>query len=493
MSLPVEKNNTYEMTIDALGSNGEGIGRIDGFTVFVEGALPEEVVKVLILKVKKSYGYGKLLEIVKESPYRVVPPCPVAKTCGGCQLQHLSYAGQLAYKARKVKDDLERIGGLQEVGEVPIYGMENPWRYRNKAQFPVGMGRDGLAEIGFYAKRSHRIVDTPVCFLQNPVNDEIVAVVRAFLDGFKISAYDEEKHQGLVRHILTRVGRNSGEIMVCIVINGKKLPHSEVLVERLQTIDGVASIVLNVNKGKTNVILGEKVIPLWGKDTIEDSLDGISFAISPRSFYQINPAQTEVLYQKAVEMAGLQWDETVLDLYCGIGTISLFFARKAKKVFGVEIVPEAIEDARQNAARNAIANATFEVGAAEEVIPRLFREQGITADVIVVDPPRKGCDETLLHTIAEIAPKRLVYVSCNSATLARDVKFLESRGFQVRDVAAVDQFPMTVHVETVVLLSHKNADTHINVNVEFGDGDGKIPVGKIAEKAEEYTPRKNNL
>uniref|UniRef100_UPI002714A906 23S rRNA (uracil(1939)-C(5))-methyltransferase RlmD n=1 Tax=Anaerotignum sp. TaxID=2039241 RepID=UPI002714A906 len=450
MSLPVEKNKTYEITIDALGSNGEGIGRIDGFTIFVEGALPEEFVRILIVKLKKSYGYGKLIEIISESPYRVEPHCPVAKTCGGCQLQHLSYEGQLLYKAKKVKDDLERIGGLKDIGEVTVFGMENPWRYRNKAQFPVGKGIDDLAEIGFYAKRSHRIVDTPVCLLQNDVNDQIIACVREFMNEYKISAYDEQKHKGLVRHILTRVGRNSGEIMVCIVINGKTLPQSEALVEKFKKINGVVSIVLNVNRELTNVILGTKVITLWGKSVIEDTLSGIFFEISPLSFYQVNPTQTEVLYNKAVEMADLKGEETVLDLYCGIGTISLFFAKKAKKVFGVEIVPEAIFDARKNAERNGITNVSFEIGAAEEVIPRLFQEQGIIADVIVVDPPRKGCDQTLLDTIASIAPEKLVYVSCNPATLARDVAILTEKGFEVKDVQVVDQFPMTVHVEAII-------------------------------------------
>jgi 23S rRNA (uracil1939-C5)-methyltransferase len=378
----------------------------------------------------------------------------VAKTCGGCQLQHLSYEGQLRYKAKKVKDDLERIGGLKDIGEATIYGMENPWRYRNKAQFPVGKGKNDLAEIGFYAKRSHRIVDTPVCFLQNGVNDEIIACVREFMNEYKISAYDEQKHKGLVRHILTRVGRNSGEIMICIVINGKTLPQSEVLVEKLKDINGVASIVLNINREQTNVILGSKVITLWGKGAIEDTLGGISFEISPLSFYQVNPTQTEVLYNKAVAMADLKGDETVLDLYCGIGTISLFFAQKAKKVFGVEIVPEAIFDARKNAERNGITNVSFEIGAAEEVIPRLFQEQGIIADVIVVDPPRKGCEQSLLDTIASIAPEKLIYVSCNPATLARDVALLIAKGFRVKNVRVVDQFPMTVHVEAIIMMTY---------------------------------------
>lgn len=455
MNIPVEKNKIYEMKIDALGSNGEGIGRIDGFTVFVEGALPGEKIKVLIVKVKKNYGYGKLMEILEVSPERREPLCPVAKQCGGCQLQHLSYEAELAYKTRKVQDDLERIAGIKGVEVKPAIGMTDPWRYRNKAQFPVRQGKDGCA-IGFYAKRSHRIVDTEKCFLQNECNDEIISIVRAFLNEFQIPLYDEEKHKGLVRHILTRIGRNSGEIMVCIVANGKKLPHSDILVERLKEVEGVVSIVLNVNKEKTNVILGNKVITLWGKNAIIDSIDGIEFEISPLSFYQVNPVQTEVLYGKAVKLADLQGDETVLDLYCGIGTISLFFARKAKKVFGVEIVPEAIVDAKKNAERNGITNAEFAVGAAEEVIPRLYEEEGISADIVVVDPPRKGCDEKLLETILQISPKKIVYVSCNPATWARDLAALKEGGYEVKEVQPVDQFPHSVHVETVVGLQRKD-------------------------------------
>lgn len=450
--IPVEKNKSYEMQIHALGSNGEGIGRIDGYTVFVEGALPDEKIRVLIVKVKKNYGYGKLLEILEASPARREPMCPVAKQCGGCQLQHMSYEAELAYKTREVQDVMERIGGVHGVQVKPTLGMAYPWRYRNKAQFPVGKGKNGCA-IGFYAKRSHRIVDTEQCFLQNEYNDEIIRIVREFLDEFHIPPYDEETHTGLVRHILTRIGKNSGEIMVCIVVNGKRLPQSDILVERLRAVEGLVSVVLNVNKEKTNVILGQKVITLWGKDTITDTIDGISFEISPLSFYQVNPIQTEVLYGKAVEMAELKGNETVLDLYCGIGTISLFFARKAKKVFGVEIVPEAIADAKRNAARNGITNAEFAVGAAEDVIPRLYEEEGITADVVVVDPPRKGCDAKLLDTILQIQPQKIVYVSCNPATWARDLVVLRKGGYELQEVQPVDQFGHSVHVEVVSMFA----------------------------------------
>lgn len=470
MKLPVEKNQTYTMSITDIGTNGEGIGRIDGYTVFVEGALPEEVIKVLIVKTKKHFGYGKLLEILEPSPHRVTPACPVAAKCGGCQLQHLSYEGQLAFKTKKVKDHLERIGGFSGISVGYAKGMEEPWRYRNKAQFPVG-GKTGEPEIGFYAKRSHRIIDTPVCMLQNEVNDRIVKIIRAFLAEYEIPLYDETIHRGLVRHILTRIGRRTGEIMVCLVVNGRKLPHCDVLVERLREIKGMTSIVLNVNTDQTNVILGTEVHVLWGKETIRDYIGDVQFEISPLSFYQVNPLQTQVLYQTALDFAELEGNETVLDLYCGIGTISLFFAQKAKHVFGVEIVPEAIADAKRNAALNGMNNADFAVGAAEDVIPRLYEEKGITADVVVVDPPRKGCDSVLLDTIAAISPKKVVYVSCDSATLARDLAYLCPKGYTIEKVQVVDMFPHTVHVETVVLLSKLNAKQHIEVELNLDELD----------------------
>lgn len=470
MKLPVEKNQTYTMSITDIGTNGEGIGRIDGYTVFVEGALPEEVIKVLIVKTKKHFSYGKLLEILEPSPHRVTPACPVAAKCGGCQLQHLSYEGQLAFKTKKVKDHLERIGGFSGISVGYAKGMEEPWRYRNKAQFPVG-GKTGEPEIGFYAKRSHRIIDTPVCMLQNKINDQIVKIIRAFLTEYEIPLYDETIHRGLVRHILTRIGRRTGEIMVCLIVNGRKLPHCDILVERLREIEGMTSIVLNVNTAQTNVILGTEVHVLWGKETIRDYIGDVQFEISPLSFYQVNPLQTQVLYQTALDFAELEGNETVLDLYCGIGTISLFFAQKAKHVFGVEIVPEAIADAKRNAALNGMNNADFAVGAAEDVIPRLYEEKGITADVVVVDPPRKGCDSVLLDTIAAISPKKVVYVSCDSATLARDLAYLCPKGYTIEKVQVVDMFPHTVHVETVVLLSKLNTKQHIEVELNLDELD----------------------
>ena len=491
MKLPVEKNQTYTMSITDIGTNGEGIGRIDGYTVFVEGALPEEVIKVLIVKTKKHFGYGKLLEILEPSPYRVTPACPVAAKCGGCQLQHLSYEGQLAFKTKKVKDHLERIGGFSGISVGYAKGMEEPWRYRNKAQFPVG-GKTVEPEIGFYAKRSHRIIDTPVCMLQNEVNDRIVKIIRAFLAEYEIPLYDETIHRGLVRHILTRIGRRTGEIMVCLVVNGRKLPHCDVLVERLREIEGMTSIVLNVNTDQTNVILGTEVHVLWGKETIRDYIGDVQFEISPLSFYQVNPLQTQVLYQTALDFAELEGNETVLDLYCGIGTISLFFAQKAKHVFGVEIVPEAIADAKRNAALNGMNNADFAVGAAEDVIPRLYEEKGITADVVVVDPPRKGCDSVLLDTIAAISPKKVVYVSCDSATLARDLAYLCPKGYTIEKVQVVDMFPHTVHVETVCLLSKLNAKQHIEVDIhmdelDLTDAEKKATYSEIKEYVLEHT------
>ena len=492
----MKKNDSIELVIEDMGTDGEGIGHVateDGrsIAVFVKDAVMGDTIRAAITKVKKQYVYARLVEVIKPSPYRVEPKCPVARPCGGCTLQHVSYEKQLDYKWNKVKNCLSRIGGIEhpEALMEPIIGMENPWNYRNKAQFPVGRDKDGKVVIGFYAGRTHTIIDTPHCDIQAEGNDAIIRCVRDFLQEYNISTYDEETHTGLMRHILTRVGFTTGEIMVCLIINGTKLPHADVLVERLRQIDGMTSISININQDKTNRILGDTCKTLWGQDYITDYIGDVKYQISPLSFYQVNPVQTKKLYDKALEYANLQGGETVWDLYCGIGTISLFLSKKAAKVYGVEIVPQAIADAKVNAQINGIENVQFFVGKAEEVLPAEYKEHGVYADVIVVDPPRKGCDETLLQTIADMQPKRMVYVSCDPATLARDVKRMGELGYQVEKVAVVDQFCQGGHVETVVLLSHKKPDGHINVKVEFGEGEGKVPLDNIAKRAESYKPK----
>jgi 23S rRNA (uracil1939-C5)-methyltransferase len=450
--VPVEKNQNYIVDISGLTSEGFGVARIEGFTVFVEGALTVEQAEIRIVKVLKNYAFGKLLKIIKPSPGRIEPPCDVVKRCGGCQLQHMSYEAQLHYKTRQVKDAIERIGGLKDITIHNTIGMDDPWRYRNKAQFPVGM--DGDVMIGFYANRSHEIIDTPQCAIQDVINDNVIRTVREFIKKYNVSVYDENTGKGLIRHIVTRKGFKTGEVMVCIVINGDSVPNDKALAEMLlSSIENLKSVVLNINKKKTNVILGDRNIVIFGEEAIYDYIGEFKFRISPLSFFQVNPIQTEVLYNKALEYADLKGDEVVFDAYCGIGTISLFLSKKARKVYGVEIVPQAIENARENAKLNGVGNVEFIAGESETVIPELHMK-GIKADVIVVDPPRKGCDEKLLDVIAQMAPERVVYVSCNPATLARDLKYLTERGYQVREVQPVDMFPQTVHVETVVLMTY---------------------------------------
>ncbi len=452
----INKNDEIVIDIEDLGSAGEGIGKYQGYTLFVKNALIGDKAKVKVMKMKKSYGYARLLELIKESPYRVKPRCELAGKCGGCSIQHLDYKKQLEYKQNKVKSCLERIGGFHdEIMMEPIIGMEEPYYYRNKAQFPVGKNKEGKVIIGFYAGGTHSIIDTTHCYIQTEINEIIMGKVRSFLEEYHISIYDEEENKGLVRHILTRVGFTTGEIMVCIIINGKELPHKEELIQSLCDIPNMTSISVNVNKEKTNVILGEKVVTMWGQPYITDYIGDIKYQISPVSFYQVNPVQTRKLYETALSYADLHGDEVVWDLYCGIGTISLFLAQKAKQVYGVEIIPQAIEDARRNAEINNIKNAEFFIGAAEEILPREYHENSLYADVIVIDPPRKGCEESLLDTIIQMSPKRVVYVSCDPATLARDLKYLCDRGYQLSKVQVVDQFGHSVHVETVVLLSKK--------------------------------------
>jgi 23S rRNA (uracil1939-C5)-methyltransferase len=532
-NLPVRKNEEYEAEIVGINHDGEGVGRVDGFTLFVGGALPGERVLVKVVHLKKQYGYGKLLRVLRTSQERVKPECDIYEQCGGCQLQHLSYEAQLQVKRQQVVDNLERIGKLRVVGGAgwkqwqgegqqqegrsqeqgtgkeqvqeqgtgelelrqgkdhelerelhqsqefgkgpsegefiqtgnqaaetngiivhPTLGMSDPWRYRNKAQVPFGEEEGGLIG-GFYAQGSHRIIDMEKCLIQHEANDDVVARVKAIGQRLGISAYHEETHQGLLRHVVVKVGFRTGEIMIVLITNGERIPSELDWIKGIrEAIPGVQSICQNVNTNRTNVIFGDKTRVLWGHDVIYDYIGEVKFAISARSFFQVNPVQTEVLYGKALEYAALSGDEVVIDAYCGIGTISLFLAQRAGQVYGVEIVEEAIADARKNAELNGMTNVQFEAGPAEVVLPAWTR-QGVKPDVIVVDPPRKGCEPSLLETILELQPRRVVYVSCNASTLARDLRVLVDGGYRVAEVQPVDMFPHTVHVESVILMVQK--------------------------------------
>lgn len=455
--MKIKKNDELIIDIHDIGSQGEGIGKFEGYTLFVNNTTIGDKVKVKVMKAKKNYGYGRLIEIIEPSPDRVKPICKIADKCGGCSIMHLSYEKQVEFKQDKVVSCLERIGkfDLTSVEVNQIIGMEEPYYYRNKVQLPVGKNKEGKVVMGFYARRTHSIIDMEECYIQSDINGEIFEVVRTFIEKYNISVYNEIEDEGLVRHIVTRLGFKTGQVMVCFVINGKKLPYQEKLIEELIKIQGMTSISLNFNFDNTNVIMGEEVKTIWGEDYIIDYIGEVKYQISPTSFYQVNPVQTKVIYEKALEFADLTGDEVVWDLYCGIGTISLFMAKKAKQVYGVEIVEDAIIDARRNAKLNDIDNAEFFVGAAEEVLPQKYKKDSIYADVIVVDPPRKGCDESLLDTIVEMKPKKLVYVSCDPATLARDLGYLADHGYELKKVQAIDQFPHTPHVEVVTLLQRK--------------------------------------
>ena len=457
----MEKNQEFIVTIEDMNEDGAGVGKVDGYIWFVKDAVIGDVVRAKAMKIKKSYGFARLMEVLEPSVSRVIPSCPVARQCGGCQLQAMSYEEQLKFKERKVMNNLIRIGKFaeDEIHMLPIMGMEQPWRYRNKAQFPFGKDKDGNVIAGFYAGRTHAIVEAEDCLLGVEENREILDIVKRFMKEMKIEPYDELSHKGLVRHVLIRKGFKTDEIMVCLVINGNKLPGKERLVEMLTGVDGVkgmTSISYSVNQEKTNVIMGKEIVNLYGPGYITDYIGNVKYQISPLSFYQVNPVQTERLYGTALEYAGLTGNEIVWDLYCGIGTISLFLAQKAKKVYGVEIVPQAIEDARRNAEINGIHNAEFFVGKAEEVLPEQFEKNHVHADVIVVDPPRKGCDVVCLDTILKMRPERVVYVSCDSATLARDLRYLADGGYVMGRGRCCDMFPGTVHVETVCLLVRKS-------------------------------------
>ena len=467
----LEKGKKYECKIVDIGQGGVGVGKYNDFTVFVDSALPGEIVDVKITKSKKKYAEGVISKIKKESEHRVERVCSMKyRNCGGCQIQELDYKKQLEIKTNEVIQDMNRIGGLYDVKIHPAIGMENPFRYRNKAQFPIQKVDDKL-KIGFYKKKSHDVIDMDKCVIQHEKNDVIIEILRNFIERNNISIYDENTNKGLLRHIVTKIGYTTGEVMVVLVAAKPEIPKIEEFLEELkEKVDGFKTLVVNVNDRKTNVILGRKNINIYGNGTIIDNIGELKFEISPLSFFQVNPIQTEVLYNKALEYADIGENDTVFDIYCGIGTISLFLAQKAKKVYGVEIVEDAIKDAEKNAKLNGMENTEFFVGKAEEVVPKLYRE-GKTANIVVVDPPRKGCDEKVLDTIVNMEPERVVYVSCNPSTLARDLKYLDERGYKCREIQPVDMFPHSVHIETVALLSKLDVDKHIDVEIKLDELD----------------------
>ena len=506
-----KKDDRLTLTITDTGIDGEGIGKIDGFTLFIKDAVPGDTVEAKIMKAKKNYAYARLEKVITPSPFRVTPRCEFARSCGGCQIQTLSYDAQLKFKTDKVRNNLLRIGHFseEELDDImqPIVGMEEPYQYRGKAQFPFGTDKNGNIITGFYAGHTHNIIANTDCVLGVPDNKVILEVILDHMRRYHITAYDETSGNGIIRHVLIRKGFSTGELMVCLVINQGKnnetrvsslnrksktfggimeyIPEQGELLANLSKISGMTSISVSINNDKTNVIMGTEIHNLWGEDVIHDTIhmcdvndgfkvsdDGITFAISPLSFYQVNPKQTERLYSLALEYANLTGNESVWDLYCGIGTISLFLAKKAKRVYGVEIIPQAIEDARKNAMDNGIDNATFFVGKAEEVLPEFYeKNEGSDMthpDVIVVDPPRKGCDEACLHTMLQMNPDSIVYVSCDSATLARDLRILADGGYTIKKVRPVDMFPHSVHVETVCLLSKLHeAKYHVSVKLDM--------------------------
>ena len=512
----MKKNDSIELKIEDMGVDGEGIGKYEGMTFFVKDAVIGDTIRAGITKLKKNYGYARVQEILEPSPYRVQPECPLYARCGGCQIQAMDYRQQLCYKQKKVRGNLIRIGGfapelIDSVME-EIVGMEQPYRYRNKAQFPIGEDRDGMPVAGFYAARTHSIIPVEDCKLGVTQNEQVLGVVLSYMRENGVRPYDETTGRGLVRHVLIRYGFTSKELMVCLVINGETLPQEKKLVDALCKIEGMTSISVNINRKNTNVILGEETRTVWGSDYITDQIHlrdcdhdfvltdtAIAYHISPQSFYQVNPGQTEKLYSLALSYAGLTGKETVWDLYCGIGTISLFLAQKAGMVYGVEIVPQAIEDARSNAALNGITNASFFVGKAEEVLPEFYEKESrkpdadmLHPDVIVVDPPRKGCDEKCLETMLRMKPERIVYVSCDPATLARDLKILCGGGYELRKVRPVDQFGHTTQLETVCLLSKLNAKQHIEVDIhmdelDLTDAEKKATYSEIKEYVLEHT------
>ncbi len=506
-----KKDDLLTVEITDIGNDGEGIGKIDGYTLFIKDAVIGDKVKAKIMKAKKNYAYAHLEEVITPSKDRVKPRCPIARQCGGCQIQNMSYESQLKFKQSKVRNNIVRLGGFdeKEIDSImePIIGMDDPFKYRNKAQFPVGKDKNGKVVTGFYAGHSHNIIPNTDCIIGVPDNKEILEIIIAHMEKNHIEPYDEVTGKGLVRHILIRKGFVSGQLMVCLVINYKNknntesiyIKNQDELISKLSSIDGITSISVSINIEKTNVIMGTEIHTIWGQDTIKDTLCGLEFNISPLSFYQVNPVQTEKLYGQAIEYAGLTGNETVWDLYCGIGTITLSMSKKAKQVYGVEIIPQAIDDANDNAARNNISNAKFYVGKAEEVLPDFYEKESekdsssnaLHPDVIVVDPPRKGCDQMCLDTMLKMAPNRIVYVSCDSATLARDLRILCDGGYKLEHVRPCDMFPMSVHVETVVLLSQQKPDDHIEIEINLDEIDATSAESKATYKEIEEWVQEN--
>ena len=497
-----KKDDILTVTITDIGNDGEGIGKIEGYTLFIKDAVIGDTVNAKIMKAKKNYAYAHLEKVVEPSKFRQEAKCPIARQCGGCQLQNMTYERQLEFKQNKVRNNIVRLGGFEEsaIDSImePVIGMEEPWRYRNKAQYPIGTDKNGRPVAGYYAGRTHSIIPVDDCYIGVDENKEILDIVRRHMEKNKIAAYDEATGRGLLRHVLIRKGFTSGQIMVCLVINyrtGNKtkasktgvnlepeyIPAQNDLIKNLQKITGMTSISVSINTEKTNVIMGIEIHTIWGKDTIFDTLCGLDFEISPLSFYQVNPHQAQRLYEQAISYAGLTGKETVWDLYCGIGTITLSMAKTAGKVYGVEIIPDAIEDAKRNAKRNNLDNAEFLCGMAEEVLPEFYERESkklscsndgessnaLHPDVIVVDPPRKGCDEKCLETMLKMQPDRIVYVSCDSATLARDLRILADGGYELKKVRPCDMFPWSGHVETCCLLAKRKPDSYVSLKLDM--------------------------
>ena len=463
----LRKNDEITVTVERFG--GEmGIAHLDGLTMFVQGALPGETVTARAQKVEKTHAFLKTLRVLTPSESRVTPPCPYYEKCGGCVCQHMTYEASLSMKRERVRDALSRIGGL-DVAVQPVIGMDDPWHYRNKTALPVG-GEKGAPQIGFFAPRSHRIIDINGCLIAKRESDEVSAILRRWMEKFEIEPYHEETRTGLIRHVMSRVSR-SGQVMAVVVATAASLPHERELTAMLRAgVPGLCSLYLNINRRGDNVILGPESRLLYGEERLQDTLCGLQYALSPQSFFQVNPVQTEKLYQTAVDFAGLTGNELVADLYCGAGTISLLLARHAKKVVGIEIVPQAIRDAEENARVNGVSNAEFHAAAAEDLLPQMVA-QGLRPDVIVLDPPRKGCEEPVLRAIAAAAPRRVVYVSCDPATLARDAKILCANSYQADQCQPVDMFCWTGHCETVCLLSKIKSAPHIDIDLDMTELD----------------------